>query len=326
MEEFALDATPSPLRGPEPTPSRIMVIRVGSVEEGRAFHHWRQRLEENLEAIGTQQAGIDLVIEELANATQFWTDWTDTSESVVECLEQIVEAFEEALAAMQEKTEKTVSLLKEVVLQTLPQPKTREEMDLRSVKSVSITELYRLRPHLVARALKNTKIDPQVDDFSLGPSKQCSRWWGPDSPEARDAFEVCWSNDILWLNPPYSMMQRVVDKLREDQAHAILVAPEWPTKAWWQALQAMVAWRWRIPAGSKTFMLYNRPCGPTRWPVQVMVICGADLRCGMLQLQSGVVHGPRAESQRVAEIKTTTCSKKRRLRRQRLKELRSKAT
>ena len=87
----------------------------------------------------------------------------------------------------------------------------------------------------------------------------------------------------------------------------------------------MVVWRWRIPAGSKAFELYGRACGPTRWAVQVLAICGADYRCTLLHLQAGVVHGPRPETTRVAQVKGTTTSLKRRLRRQRLKELRSKS-
>lgn len=301
-----------------------MVIRVGSVDEAQAVHAWRQRLKSILVAIGTQQASFDPVISELASATEFWELYTDVlDEKVTESLWDIVGAFEDAQAAMQREAEQAVTVLDEVIVQLLQQPKTREEVGIRSVNS--ITELYRLRPHLVARALKNTRVDPQIDAFSLERTKQCARWWGPDSSEGKDAFQQCWSNDILWCNPPYSQMQRVVTKLRRDRAHCLLVAPEWSSRVWWQQLQGMVIWRWRIPAASKVFELYDRACGPTRWAVQVLAICGADPRCTLLQLQAGVVHGPPPDAKQVAQVKMTTTSKKRRLRRQKLRELRNKS-
>jgi hypothetical protein len=275
-----------------------------------------------LVAIGAQQASFAPVISELASATEFWDLYTEVlDEKVTEPLWDIVAAFEDAQAAMQREAEQAVTVLEEVTVQLLQQPKTREEVGIRSVNS--ITELYRLRPHLVARALKNTRVDPQIDAFSLERTKQCARWWGPDSSEGKDAFQQCWSNDILWCNPPYSQMQRVVTKLRRDRAHCLLVTPEWSSRAWWQELQAMVIWRWRIPAASKVFELYDRACGPTRWAVQVLAICGSDPRCTLLQLQAGVVHGPPPDAKQVAQVKMTTTSKKRRLRRQKLRELRN---
>ena len=325
MQNKPIDSNPSPdlasVSG-DSTPIRNMVIRVGSVDEELAFQHWRQRLKRIFVAIGVHQANLARAISELAGVAEHMELYEVLNEAGAQLLWDRVEAFEDTHDALQGETERAATVLDEVSLQMLQQPKTREKVDIRSVNS--ITELYRLRPHLVARALKNTKVEPQIDAFSLEQSKQCSRWWGPDSDEGVDAFQQCWSNDILWCNPPYSQMAKVVAKLREDRAHCLLVAPEWSTRTWWQQLQPMVVWRWRIPAGSKAFELYNRACGPTRWAVQVLAICGAEYRCTLLHLRAGVVHGPRLPPERVAQIKMTTTSKKRRLRRQRLKELQSK--
>ena len=275
-------------------------------------------------AIAAQQAKVAQVISELAGTAEFWELHEVLSEDLTEPVWEIVEAFNDARESIQEETEKAATVLDEVEVQLLRQPKTREEMGIWQVGYS--TELYRLRPHLVARALRNTKVVPEIDAFSVESSKQCSRWWGPDSSEAKDAFAECWGNNILWMNPPYTQLQRTVRKLREDQAHALVAMPEWSTRGWWAELQAMVLWRWRLPAGSKVFEMFGRACGATRWPVQVLVICGAEHRCKLLQLQAGVVHGPRREPSEVACIKTSsTTSMKRRLRRQRLREWRATA-
>ena len=174
--------------------------------------------------------------------------------------------------------------------QLCPDPqRTREKMDTESAKPVS--ESYRLRPHLLDEALKITKIKLQVDAFSVGSTRQCTRWWGPDSPEATDAFRQPWNQDIMWMNPPYSVWDRVVAKIREDQAHALFCVPEWNTRLWWRNLQSMVAWRWRIAPGEKVFELYNRPCSPTHWAVHIVAVCGAEPRCYLAELRAGRVHG-----------------------------------
>ena len=96
--------------------------------------------------------------------------------------------------------------------------KTRRGVDAREVIKISLqrpgpeplTELYRLRPHLVQEVLKTTRLRPQVDAFILRATRQCPRWWGPDSEECQDAFGERWNQCLLWCNPPYSRMGEVV--------------------------------------------------------------------------------------------------------------------
>ena len=198
------------------------------------------------------------------------------------------------------------------------------------------SEQYRLRPHLLQQVLAMCKVHPEIDAFSCADTKCCPRYWGPGSIDGCDAFKQRWDQHILWLNPPYSMMEQVVTKIRANQAHGIVVAPEWPTKVWWEPLQRLAVWRWRLSSGTKVFELGHRPCKPTRWAVQILVVCGADPPCSLLDLRAGNIHAEtiKAQSSLISacawaalggecahqEPHRPTKSAKRRWRKQRLKE------
>ena len=66
--------------------------------------------------------------------------------------------------------------------------------------------------------------DLPVDAFATETNHLCSVWWGPGG-EHEDAFAQSWKGQFLWMNPPYSMLDKVVHKLAEDGASAILVCP-----------------------------------------------------------------------------------------------------
>ncbi|XP_062596107.1 uncharacterized protein LOC134257519 [Saccostrea cucullata] len=76
---------------------------------------------------------------------------------------------------------------------------------------------------------------PEIDLFATRLNKQidvyCS--WHPD-PDARyvNAFSFSWANIYGYLNPPFSLIGRVVRKICQDQAECVLVAPVWPTQPW----------------------------------------------------------------------------------------------
>jgi hypothetical protein len=146
-------------------------------------------------------------------------------------------------------------------------------------------ETYAVRMHYVEEIVSRLGCQtPCLDAFSLAESKRFERWWGPDSEEVQDAFSVKWTHSscgMLWANPPFSEIQRVVHKLKVDHGHAILVVPKWETAAWWLPLQDLVIRMIEYPAKTKLFELVGMDCyvPSTRWPVQVSMVCGRPEQC-----------------------------------------------
>ena len=84
---------------------------------------------------------------------------------------------------------------------------------------------------------------PEIDLFASRNNYQFTPFvpWHAD-PEALaiDAFCLSWKNKFVYLFPPFSMLSKVLQKLQEDQAQGILVAPLWKTQTWFPKMLHML--------------------------------------------------------------------------------------
>ena len=58
---------------------------------------------------------------------------------------------------------------------------------------------------------------------------------------AVDAFSYNWTDKLFYMYPPFSLMAKVLQKMVLDSTEAVVVAPIWPTQAWWASLLHMVS-------------------------------------------------------------------------------------
>jgi len=58
---------------------------------------------------------------------------------------------------------------------------------------------------------------------------------------------------MVWMNPPYSRLAEAVEKVARDQAHAVLVSPEWTKRKWHKEARAMEVRHLMWPRGTKVF-------------------------------------------------------------------------
>jgi hypothetical protein len=85
---------------------------------------------------------------------------------------------------------------------------------------------------------------PDIDLFASRLNTQLEKFcaWKPD-PDASfiDAFSIDWSEYKCYMFPPFSLLGRCVKKVQYDKTTAILVAPLWPTQAWFsQTMQMLI--------------------------------------------------------------------------------------
>jgi len=106
--------------------------------------------------------------------------------------------------------------------------------------------------------------EPDVDLFASRTNYQCKPYvaWRPD-PEADqiDAFTVDWGQyNNVYIFPPFSLLTRVLQKMRMDGASGIVIAPEWPTQPWYsQLLQMTTAKLMMLPVSTTTLTLTHAP-------------------------------------------------------------------
>lgn len=95
----------------------------------------------------------------------------------------------------------------------------------------------------LAKAIFTVFGTPSLDLFASRINKQVENFvsWQPEPGAAAvDAFSVIWSADTLYCFPPFSLIGRCLQKLQLDGGSAILIAPLWPTQAWFSKIPAML--------------------------------------------------------------------------------------
>ena len=77
---------------------------------------------------------------------------------------------------------------------------------------------------------------PNIDLFVTRSNCKCSKFcsWQKD-PEcfAVNAFTISWKNFYWYAFPPFSLIPRVLKKVREEKSRGIIVVPFWDTQPWY---------------------------------------------------------------------------------------------
>lgn len=76
---------------------------------------------------------------------------------------------------------------------------------------------------------------PSIDLFASKANHKCDRyisWFKDPDSLAVDAFTVTWSREYFYAFPPFSVILKTLNKIREDKAEGIVVVPFWPTQPW----------------------------------------------------------------------------------------------
>ena len=101
------------------------------------------------------------------------------------------------------------------------------------------TERYAVMNNFVNEAcFRLNEPKPLIDAFADEKNNRCARWWGSGG-EHPDAFAVSWDQQqvgTLWCNPPFSKLMAVLEKLERDNGRMILIAPDWETKDFYEAM------------------------------------------------------------------------------------------
>ena len=93
--------------------------------------------------------------------------------------------------------------------------------------------------HILFQKLSQRFYIPRVDLFASRLNHQVATFvsWKPE-PEAQvvDAFSINWQDIMFYAFPPFSVLGRVLSKIKEAQASGILVLPLWPTQPWFPVM------------------------------------------------------------------------------------------
>uniref|UniRef100_A0ABD2XMW6 Reverse transcriptase domain-containing protein n=1 Tax=Trichogramma kaykai TaxID=54128 RepID=A0ABD2XMW6_9HYME len=78
--------------------------------------------------------------------------------------------------------------------------------------------------------------EPEIDLFASRINKKCKRYISrfPDSYAWQiDAFTVSWTDLFFYAFPPFILVTRTLQKVREDRAEGIIIVPDWRNQPWY---------------------------------------------------------------------------------------------
>jgi hypothetical protein len=152
---------------------------------------------------------------------------------------------------------------------------TKNQMDF--LKSAHpFTENYSLHENLVEKMLelgKNYGIFPKLDAFATAKNARLESFW----TEKENAFSKNWNGKCLWLNPPWTKLSEVVEKIISERASGILICPKWNVD-WLKKIQPYVLTEYNFGAKWHLFRTESgKLMPPPKWQT-VAIFFDAGLR------------------------------------------------
>ncbi len=133
---------------------------------------------------------------------------------------------------------------------------------------------YAVRGEIVEQIVLHFGRRPDRDAFADAGNARFERWYGPGSVEGEDAFERDWGEELLWINPPFNMFNKVLDKIQSDRAHAILIIPRWSARVFLRRAWGMAVDFLEFPKGTPMFERGGKEMKGTSWDTYAMLVCG----------------------------------------------------
>ena len=101
---------------------------------------------------------------------------------------------------------------------------------------------FEVIPSMFKRILEHVPVDPHVDAFASKANAKLPTYWTIH----QNAFKQDWSNETLWICPPFSQLDAVVEKIMADKAEGILLIPVWKNKQWFTELHRVAVMCWDL--------------------------------------------------------------------------------
>ena len=123
----------------------------------------------------------------------------------------------------------------------------------------------------------------QVDRFASSVNHQLpvfnSRFWEPGTAGV-DALAQGWTEWNNFVNPPFRMLDAVIEKIHRSKAEATVIAPFWPNQMWFQRMrQMLIAHPLRIPVKTltmKTVYPQAEVLKNPKWRIYAWRVSGKD--------------------------------------------------
>lgn len=84
---------------------------------------------------------------------------------------------------------------------------------------------------------------PEIDLFASRANTKCRTYvsWKRDPGAiAVDAFTIPWKSYFFYAFPPFSILLKVLQKIKSERSRGILVVPFWKAQLWFSVFESML--------------------------------------------------------------------------------------
>ena len=97
---------------------------------------------------------------------------------------------------------------------------------------------YELLPSVFQAMIRRLAVTPTLDAFANRRNAKCRKFCSRrlDTRAVGEAFTTSWMGETVWLNPPWELALRALQKAAEERVPVAFCLPRWPAASWWPLL------------------------------------------------------------------------------------------
>eukprot|EP00669_Euglena_mutabilis_P000332 TRINITY_DN1049_c0_g3_i2.p3 TRINITY_DN1049_c0_g3~~TRINITY_DN1049_c0_g3_i2.p3 ORF type:complete len:152 (+),score=3.51 TRINITY_DN1049_c0_g3_i2:2268-2723(+) len=123
------------------------------------------------------------------------------------------------------------------------------------------SEAYTLHPMVKAKCLEALGVDPRdikIDLFANHKNHTRELYCRKET----SAFLFDWSklDSLLWANPPWTQLLKVIVKCCLNPCKLILTHPKWEDQSWYQLLKKVAVQTVEVPPGTEVYYTDRKNC------------------------------------------------------------------
>ncbi len=159
--------------------------------------------------------------------------------------------------------EEASAFMQAVYINTAENPADSLTRGVTSRRRMLDTEVQ-LNPEIARTLFRRGPFRPVIDWFASEENHLLPRFFvwhssGSSSAEGVNAFMFPWGPTPGYIFPPFSLIPRILRKIRDEQAKILLIHPKWPGALWYPSISEITVMRDSIPPSADVLRYPTSP-------------------------------------------------------------------
>jgi hypothetical protein len=140
-------------------------------------------------------------------------------------------------------------------------------------------KIFSIKTEVYHELCRRLNYRPQLDVFASRTNKKCKNFcsWRTDLSSKGNAFQIHWASQPNWMNPPWELIPRALQKLKADKATALACLPIWPANPCWRQMMKLMTGVALVMKNQAIFLNQEgKELFPPRWGTLFTILSGTN--------------------------------------------------